>query len=633
MASIVGTPATYPGGYNRTQYYNLIKGWIVGPDMNLQKADLSNTDLSGTYLGNADLTGAKLAGSNLTNADTTHIVGKPASLPANADLIGDIIIAPGVKVTDTLPYGANLANTDLTNVTFTGTTIGEGIRSGGIVGNPKNWPYTWADERFAVIGGYIVGTKANLANANLSGLDLTSYGADLTGANLNNANLAGTKLAGTSFGGATDENTSGGTRTANVKGTPATLPDGARMVGTAIVAPSVNLDGANFSKMDLHDSDFSTMSFVGTNFNGANLKGVKFNKRNLTGADLTGADLTGADLTGAILTNAKIGSAKLGDATLTGIKTGGMTGTPASKPAALTLLGGFLLGPNVNLAGANLSKLKLTGLNLDGVNAEGATLTGVVSSGITGTMTLGAGRRIINGHIVGPGVDLSKLTDLNGQDFSDLDLTGANVGSTDLGAVTLTGATTGKLVGTPKTVTTGYKFVGGFILGPGIKLKGKDLSKLVLTGLDLTGIDFRNANLTGATLTGATITDADFGRQEGYYDPNVGYVSEAATLTGVISGGLVGTPAKTPEKWIIAGGFLAGPGANLTKADLSNVDLSIYYTPSGYRTADLTGINITGAIMATAKLPMINGGWTKVVGTPKSLPTGIKLVKGVLSYS
>jgi hypothetical protein len=37
--------------------------------------------------------------------------------------------------------------------------------------------------------------------------------------------------------------------------------------------------------------------------------------------------------------------------------------------------------------------------------------------------------------------------------------------------------------------------------------------------------------------------------------------------------------------------------------------------------------------MATAKLRMINGGWTKIVGTPKSLPTGIKLVKGVLSYS
>jgi uncharacterized protein YjbI with pentapeptide repeats len=502
-----------------------------------------------------------------------------------------------------------------------------------IVGNPKNWPSNWGDERLAVIGGYIVGTKANLSNANLSGFDLTSYGSDLVGANLNGANLAGTKLAGTYLGGATDENTGGGTRTANVKGTPATLPDGARMVGTSIVAPSVNLDGANFSKMDLHDSDFSTMSFVGTNFNGANLKGVKFNKRNLTGADLTGADLTGADLTGAILTNAKIGSAKLGDATLTGIKTGGMTGTPASKPATLTLLGGFLLGPNVNLAGANLSKLKLTGLNLDGVNAEGATLTGVVSSGITGTMTLGAGRRVINGHIVGPGVDLSKLTDLNGQDFSDLDLTGANVGSTDLGAVTLTGATTGKLVGTPKTVTTGYKFVGGFILGPGIKLKGKDLSKLNLTGIDLTGVDLRNANLTGATLTGANITNADFGRQEGYYEPSVGYVSEAATLTGVISGGLVGTPAKTPEKWIIAGGFLAGPGANFTKADLSNVDLSIYYPQSGYRTADLTGINITGAIMATAKLPMVNGGWTKIVGTPKSLPTGIKLVKGVLSYS
>jgi uncharacterized protein YjbI with pentapeptide repeats len=630
MQGIVGTPATYPGGYNQSGFYALVKGNVVGPDMNLQNADISNSDLTGISLVGADLTGAKLVGSSLIGTDTTRIVGKPASIPADADLVGEALIAPGVKIT-TLPAGANLANTNLTKVNF--SMMPAGVRSGGIVGNPYNWPTEVSyGQRYGVINGYIVGPQANLSNAILSGVDFDTYFYDLTGANLNGANLGGAKLSKATLGGASADFPDAGTRTANIKGTPASLPDGAKMVGTSIVARGVNLAGANLSKQDLHGSDFSNMGFVGANFAGANLSGVNFSGSNLTGADLSGIDLSGVNFTDAILTNAKVGSAKLADSTLKGVRTGGLSGKPTSIPASLTLNGGFLLGPNVSLVGANLSKMKITGVNLDGVVAVGATLTGLVSSGITGTMTLDGGRGLINGHLVGPGVDISKVTDLNGQDFSNVDLTGANVTNTDLGAVTLTGATTGKLVGTPKAVTTGYKFLGGFIIGPGVRLQGKDLSKLNLTGINLTGVDFRSAILTGATLTGATISNANFGREDSE-DADENSTPDAATLTGVISGGLVGDPTKISQKWIVAGGFLAGPGANLTKADLTNVDLSGYYQPNGSRKAELNGINITGATMTGARLPMINGGWTKIVGTPKSLPSGFKLVKGVLSYS
>jgi uncharacterized protein YjbI with pentapeptide repeats len=74
----------------------MVKGYVVGPNVNLMGADFTNQSLVNLHLVGADLRNAKLinanfAGANITNAmfrgaDMTRIrsgrmVGTPASLP------------------------------------------------------------------------------------------------------------------------------------------------------------------------------------------------------------------------------------------------------------------------------------------------------------------------------------------------------------------------------------------------------------------------------------------------------------------------------------------------------------------------------------------------------------------------
>ena len=43
-----------------------------------------------------------------------------------------------------------------------------------------------------------------------------------------------------------------------------------------------------------------------------------------------------------------------------------------------------------------------------------------------------------------------------------------------------------------------------------------------------------------------------------------------ANLTAVSSGGITGTPVALPDGWSIRGGFLIGPGADLTNTNLAH---------------------------------------------------------------
>ena len=59
-------------------------------------------------------------------------------------------------------------------------------------------------------------------------------------------------------------------------------------------------------------------------------------------------------------------------------------------------------------------------------------------------------------------------------------------------------------------------------------------------------------------------------------------------MSGAYSGGISGTPTSLPPNWILVAGYLIGPGANLTQADLAG--------------ADLTGANLYGANLYGAQL-------------------------------
>ena len=134
-------------------------------------------------------------------------------------------------------------------------------------------------------------------------------------------------------------------------------------------------------------------------------------------ADLTNTDFTGVTLSGDVyFTNTQ----------LSGVSSGGMTGTPSMLPTDWKFTNGYLVGPHANLMGANLAGADLAGADLTAVN-----LAEVQSGGITGTPhALPQDWQLIDGFLFGPGADLTGAN-----------LTGKDLSSVNLFAATLTNAT------------------------------------------------------------------------------------------------------------------------------------------------------------------------------------------------
>ena len=250
--------------------------------------------------------------------------------------------------------------------------------------------------------------KLNLINANLIGADLT--GADLIGADLTGATLTDATILRTKFHDST-----------GITGTP-TLPANYQIVENKNDPPQKYIVGP------------------GVDLTGADLSGV-----NLTDVDLTDADLTGA--TNFDLTGATILRTKFHDST-------GITGTP-TLPANYQIVENtndppqkYIVGPGVDLTGADLS----------GVNLTGATILRTKfhdSTGITGTPTLPANYQIVENtndppqkYIVGPGVDLTDA-DLTGVNLIDVDLTGADLTGANLTATTTQRTKFHQIIGEP----------------------------------------------------------------------------------------------------------------------------------------------------------------------------------------
>jgi len=206
----------------------------------------------------------------------------------------------------------------------------------------------------------------------------------------------------------------------------------------------------------------------------------------LTNINLYGYDFTDVNLTGA---------------TLTGVASGNITGTPSAMPTDYSLIGGYIVGPDVDLTNANL-----TNANLDGANLSGADLTGAL---LDGAYLIGA--------------------NLTGADLDGAYLIGALLDGLNLSTATLTGAilTDASLTG---AILTGANLDGAILTNA--NLSGANFDGVVLGGTDLTGVNLTNANLDGATLTGADLTGANLD----------GATLTGANLDGVISGNITGTP-------------------------------------------------------------------------------------------
>ena len=270
----------------------------------------------------------------------------------------------------------------------------------------------------------------------------------------------------------------------------------------------------------------------------------------------------------------------LSAATLTGVRTGGITGAPDSLPEPWKLIAGYLIGPSADLTNANLTGADLTGTDLTRSNLAGAVLEGA---------------NLAEVYLYGATLSATKI------------------GGSDLSATYLSGVVTRSVSGVPSGLPSGWEIRCGVLFGPGSNLSKANLSKCSL----------KSANLTGVT-----------------FSSPIG----SAMLTGVSSGSVKGTPSKLPSGWGVAYGFVIGPGANLKAARLVGLNLTARPLSSvSLKGADLSGANLTGANLGKAALAGTNltkADLSKVnlagvkavslIGKPKALPRGFKLVRGAI---
>ena len=496
-------------------------------------------------------------------------------------------------------YSANFENARLDGANFTsarvyGTNFSNASMSSANFGSAVAYLANFANA-YAIQANFssaiVQGANFNgayLIRANFGGSDL-SY-SNMTNANLSDVNLAGAVLRGVSSGGIT--------------GVPTGLPSGWALTAGYLVGPEANLSGIDFGSAD-------------------------FGGLNLAGANIDNADLS--------------------DTNLIGVKSGSISGTPASLPSGWRLVGGFLLGNGANLAGAGLANSNLTDVNLQNSNLAGAdlsgtTLTGVRSGGIRGIpLALPSGWSLVDGYLVGPGANLSyanlSFKDLQGLNLSGANLKFANVAGANLHSVNLTGAdfnfanleTTNFSAATLSGSSMGHALVTGAnftdadlssVTGSFIDWKDaicadgttgishalnscfEPLRSEIGPGINLASVDLGTATIDGVNLSGANLTSA-----------NLSHV----TLHNVKAVSIVGTPASLPKNWNLRHGYLIGPSADLSSINFGNTDIS---------NTNLQGANIAGSSFLNANLTGVKSGGLR--GVPSALPEGWSVVDGYL---
>jgi len=434
----------WPDGFDPTAAAGIL---LIGPGVDLQRANLAGEDLSGANLSEADLSGVHLEGADLSGADLS-----------GANIFGAYL------------EGANLQGADLTGADLSGDRLSN------------------ADLRRADLTG------ANLNSANLTGANL--YGADLSHADLRSANLTGVDLFGTNLSFAYYN-----AFTVWPEGfDPTTVAD------LYLLAPNANLTGADLQGVNLTSTNLSGADLSNALLSGANLSMANLSMANLSNADLVHADLYDARLPGANLRNADLWNANVVEADLAGadltntrlpgaIYSAGTTWPNGFNPGGVPTL--ILLGPNrtvpanKDLSGFILDNLDLTSATLRFVNLSDARLSGATlsSADMTSTNLTRAnlnrtrllGTRLSNANLSHAVLNFAFATDahFNLADLSYADLSNAELTNTWLHGADLRGA----------------------------YLTNANLTNANLYLANLTGADLANANLTGVVWSNTICPD------------------------------------------------------------------------------------------------------------------------------
>ena len=268
----------------------------------------------------------------------------------------------------------------------------------------------------------------------------------------------------------------------------------------------------------------------GTNFSGKDLGNLDLTWTNLSGGNFTNTNFNGSNMRGANLRNATITGATFGNAELAEVRSGNVTGSFATARQYYQMVGGYLIGPSVNLWNENLSGLNLSGVNLWGAQLSGANFSNAnlnnanLSFGLTQTTNFS-------------NATMSRVN-LSGTIMTGANLTGTSLSNARFGSQMRSGGVTG----TP-ALPSGFVWRNGHVVGPDVNLWRANLAGANLSGVNLTNSRFFEANLSGANLNGANVTGADL----------------RGTLAGASATGLTGNPSRLPNGHFMSGGNLFIP--------------------------------------------------------------------------
>ena len=398
---------------------------------------------------------------------------------------------------------------------------------------------------------------------------------------------------------------------------------------------NVNFPNANFAGSNLEGANLSNAMLPEANFTATNLKGANLTSAFLSNADLTGSNLDGADLSGALLTegnlsnanfnnaillgadlsNANLSQTDLLNAQLVGIAAGGNTGNPINIPVEFRMLQGNLIGPGVQIyEPADLSGLDLSGMDLSGSYFERPDFSGANLSRVNFTKSW-----IYRADFSGANLTEIILKDavcytpyFENTTFTGADFRGAKVYAHRGGTTNFS-----------ETDLTGVNFSGASLFSAsffGSNLSGANLSDTKLsTAIDIEtslkiggGADFQNANLSNADLSDADLEDIITADIKGL---------PAALPDGfrLINGYILGPKVRVPSSPDLSGGDLAG--LNLEDISMPNVDFS---------GANLTGTKLAGAGIGWASPTTKDSESLPIIGEPASLPTHWELREGYL---
>ena len=498
------------------------------------------------------------------------------------------------------------------------------IKSGGVTTNSNTrLPHGWTAS-----GGYLLGRTADLRNEDISGITI------------NNIDLSNAKLDGI--------------QSKNLVGRPRKLPPNWRLFQLSgqnnrglLIGPKANLQNTDLGDLDLSilsNNDLKYIKSGGTK--GKPILPKDWSKRNgmLFGPK---ADLNGQDLTGTNLENTNLDHADLRESELTDVQSGGILGNP-KLPNGYLLSNGYIIGPKVDLSDASLAGIDLNFITEGDINLDQATLSkstdtnNLKSGNIVGNPNLPSGWKVVNKHLIAPGVNLA------GVDFSDADLSGINLYQLDLTKTTLAGISSGNIkfksseinsLTPDKSLTAeilpeGWYLVNGYLVGP-----QADLSEANLTNADLSHTDLDGVDLSDAILDGVKSSSSEGNRggkprylPKGWFFDNGRLIGPGADLRGdlndinfsgqnitgidltqsqlhnIRSGNVTidrDAQAQLPDGWHLRGGFLLGPTADLSNEILSNIIL-----PDGI---DLSNANLDGIRSSNLSgRPILPEGWKLV---------------------